>query len=169
MTGRDFPTRSGCRARRPRCFTHFPFSSSSCAWRRSTRAGPYRFRSSSSFRWAAIGGVIATSLRGGLHNDVYFQIGLLTTLGLTTKNAILIVQFAKHGVEQGWGFWKHPGRAKLRFRPIAIGSLASRFRGHQQHRCGRRGPGGDRHRGAGRDGDSNGARRGLLAAVLRSH
>ena len=37
----------------------------------------------------------------GLSNDVYFQIGLLTTLGLTTKNAILIVQFAKDQVEEG--------------------------------------------------------------------
>jgi len=49
-----------------------------------------------------IGGVIATSWRG-LANDVYFQIGLLTVLGLTTKNAILIVQFAKIRVEQGAG------------------------------------------------------------------
>jgi HAE1 family hydrophobic/amphiphilic exporter-1 len=49
-----------------------------------------------------IGGVIASSTRG-LPNDVYFQIGLLSTLGLTTKNAILIVQFAKAGVEQGMG------------------------------------------------------------------
>ena len=49
-----------------------------------------------------IGGVIASTLRG-MPNDVYFQIGLLTTLGLTTKNAILIVQFAKARVERGWG------------------------------------------------------------------
>ena len=49
-----------------------------------------------------IGGVIGSTLRG-LPNDVYFQIGLLTTLGLTTKNAILIVQFAKARVEEGMG------------------------------------------------------------------
>ncbi len=49
-----------------------------------------------------IGGVLASSLRG-LPNDVYFQIGLLTVLGLTTKNAILIVQFAKSHLEQGMG------------------------------------------------------------------
>ncbi len=49
-----------------------------------------------------IGGVIASSSRG-MPNDVYFQIALLTTLGLTTKNAILIVQFAKQGVEKGMG------------------------------------------------------------------
>jgi HAE1 family hydrophobic/amphiphilic exporter-1 len=45
-----------------------------------------------------IGGVIASSTRG-MPNDVYFQIGLLTTLGLTTKNAILIVQFARARVD----------------------------------------------------------------------
>ena len=48
-----------------------------------------------------IGGIIASSLRG-MANDVYFQIALLTTLGLTTKNAILIVQFAKTGLNKGW-------------------------------------------------------------------
>jgi HAE1 family hydrophobic/amphiphilic exporter-1 len=75
----------------------------------------------------AIGGVIATSLRG-LHNDVYFQIGLLTTLGLTTKNAILIVQFAKQGVEQGMGLIEATLEgAKLRFRPIMMTSLAFGF------------------------------------------
>ena len=75
----------------------------------------------------AVGGVIATSLRG-LHNDVYFQIGLLTTLGLTTKNAILIVQFAKQGVEQGMGLLEATLEgAKLRFRPIVMTSLAFGF------------------------------------------
>jgi HAE1 family hydrophobic/amphiphilic exporter-1 len=73
----------------------------------------------------AIGGVIATSLRG-MPNDVYFQIGLLTTLGLTTKNAILIVQFAKARVEQeGMGMIEATlEAAKLRFRPIIMTSLA---------------------------------------------
>jgi len=75
----------------------------------------------------AIGGVIATSLRG-LHNDVYFQIGLLTTLGLATKNAILIVQFAKQGVEQGMSLLEATLEgAKLRFRPIMMTSLAFGF------------------------------------------
>src|SRR4030065_167584 len=50
----------------------------------------------------AIGGVIGSTLRG-LPNDVYFQIGLLTTLGLPTKNAILIVQFAKARGEEEMG------------------------------------------------------------------
>jgi len=74
-----------------------------------------------------IGGVIASSLRG-LPNDVYFQIGVLTTLGLTTKNAILIVQFAKAGVEQGMGLVEATLEgARLRFRPIVMTSLAFGF------------------------------------------
>ena len=75
----------------------------------------------------AVGGVIASTLRG-LPNDVYFQIGLLTTLGLTTKNAILIVQFAKAGVEQGMGLVEATLEgARLRFRPIIMTSLAFGF------------------------------------------
>jgi hydrophobe/amphiphile efflux-1 (HAE1) family protein len=75
----------------------------------------------------ALGGVIASTLRG-LPNDVYFQIGLLTTLGLTTKNAILIVQFAKARVEQGMGLIEATLEgARLRFRPIVMTSLAFGF------------------------------------------
>ncbi|HNQ64484.1 MAG TPA: efflux RND transporter permease subunit [Smithella sp.] len=74
-----------------------------------------------------IGGIIASSLRG-MANDVYFQIALLTTLGLTTKNAILIVQFAKGGVEQGMGLIEATLKGvKLRFRPIVMTSLAFGF------------------------------------------
>jgi HAE1 family hydrophobic/amphiphilic exporter-1 len=74
-----------------------------------------------------IGGVIATGLRG-LHNDVYFQIGLLTTMGLTVKNAILIVQFAKARVEQGMDLIEATLEGtKLRFRPIVMTSLAFGF------------------------------------------
>jgi HAE1 family hydrophobic/amphiphilic exporter-1 len=74
-----------------------------------------------------IGGVIATSLRG-LPNDVYFQIGLLTTLGLTAKNGILIVQFARAKVEQGRGLIEAVLEgARLRFRPIVMTSLAFGF------------------------------------------
>jgi HAE1 family hydrophobic/amphiphilic exporter-1 len=74
-----------------------------------------------------IGGVIASTLRG-LPNDVYFQIGLLTTLGLTTKNAILIVQFAKARVEQGMGLIEATLEGtRLRFRPIVMTSLAFGF------------------------------------------
>ena len=74
-----------------------------------------------------IGGIIASSLRG-LANDVYFQIALLTTLGLATKNAILIVQFAKSGLEAGMGLMEAAREAaKLRFRPILMTSLAFGF------------------------------------------
>jgi multidrug efflux pump len=75
----------------------------------------------------AIGGIIATSLRG-LTNGIYFQIGLLTTLGLTAKNAILIVQFSKARVEAGMDLVQATLEgAKLRFRPILMTSLAFGF------------------------------------------
>ncbi|HXK62349.1 MAG TPA: efflux RND transporter permease subunit, partial [Acidobacteriota bacterium] len=74
-----------------------------------------------------IGGVLASSLRG-LPNDVYFQIGLLTVLGLTTKNAILIVQFAKTRLEEGADLFEATiEAAKLRLRPIVMTSLAFGF------------------------------------------
>jgi HAE1 family hydrophobic/amphiphilic exporter-1 len=74
-----------------------------------------------------IGGVIASSF-AGLPNDVYFQIGLLTILGLTTKNAILIVQFAKARVEEGMDLIEATLEgAKLRLRPIVMTSLAFGF------------------------------------------
>ena len=74
-----------------------------------------------------IGGVLASSWRG-LPNDVYFQIGLLTVLGLTTKNAILIVQFAQVHLEQGMGLVEATIQgAKLRLRPIVMTSLAFGF------------------------------------------
>jgi hydrophobe/amphiphile efflux-1 (HAE1) family protein len=74
-----------------------------------------------------IGGVIASTMRG-LPNDVYFQIGLLTTLGLTTKNAILIVQFARARVDEGARLTAATlEAAKLRLRPIIMTSLAFGF------------------------------------------
>jgi len=74
-----------------------------------------------------IGGVLASGSRG-LSNDVYFQIGLLTTLGLTTKNAILIVQFAKARLEKGMGLIDATLEGSLlRFRPIIMTSLAFGF------------------------------------------
>jgi HAE1 family hydrophobic/amphiphilic exporter-1 len=74
-----------------------------------------------------IGGVLASTWRG-LPNDVYFQIGLLTVLGLTTKNAILIVQFAKLRVEGGMGLIEATLEgARLRLRPIVMTSLAFGF------------------------------------------
>jgi len=74
-----------------------------------------------------IGGVIASTMRG-MPNDVYFQIGLLTTLGLTTKNAILIVQFARARVDEGASLIDATlEAAKLRLRPIIMTSLAFGF------------------------------------------
>jgi len=74
-----------------------------------------------------IGGVIASSQRG-MPNDVYFQLGLLITLGLTTKNAILIVQFARAKVDAGMGLIEATLEAsKLRLRPIIMTSLAFGF------------------------------------------
>jgi len=72
-----------------------------------------------------IGGFIATTLRG-LSSDVYFQIGMLNTLGLATKNAILIVQFAMAGVKQGAGLIEAALQAvKLRLRPILMTSITT--------------------------------------------
>jgi HAE1 family hydrophobic/amphiphilic exporter-1 len=74
-----------------------------------------------------IGGILASSFRG-LSNDVYFQIGLLSTLGLTTKNAILIVQYAQIKMQEGMGLIEATLEgAKLRFRPIVMTSLAFGF------------------------------------------
>jgi len=73
------------------------------------------------------GAALATFARD-LYNDVYFQIGFLTTLGLTTKNAILIAQFAKERMAQGIGLVAATVEAsKLRFRPIIMTSLAFFF------------------------------------------
>ncbi|MDQ2139004.1 efflux RND transporter permease subunit [Alcaligenaceae bacterium A4P071] len=71
-----------------------------------------------------IGAVVATLLRG-MSNDVYFQVGLLTTIGLAAKNAILIVEFAKEHWEQGASLKEaavHAARQRLR--PILMTSLA---------------------------------------------
>ncbi|MEN6441436.1 MAG: efflux RND transporter permease subunit [Syntrophobacter sp.] len=74
-----------------------------------------------------IGSIVAASIRG-FPNDVYFQIGLLTVLGLTTKNAILIVQFAMGKVKEGMGLVEATLEgAKLRLRPIIMTSLAFGF------------------------------------------
>lgn len=72
-----------------------------------------------------IGGFAAAALRG-LPSDVYFQIGLLNTLGLSTKNAILIVQFAMAGVAQGLGLAEASIQAvRLRLRPILMTSTTT--------------------------------------------
>ena len=71
-----------------------------------------------------IGALMATSMRG-LSNDVYFQVGLLTTIGLASKNAILIVEFAKELHEQGRTLTEAAIEAcRMRLRPIIMTSLA---------------------------------------------
>jgi hydrophobe/amphiphile efflux-1 (HAE1) family protein len=73
------------------------------------------------------GATLATWSRG-LHNDVYFQIGFLTTLGLTTKNAILIIQFARERLAHGEGLMEATlGAVRVRFRPVIMTSLAFFF------------------------------------------
>jgi HAE1 family hydrophobic/amphiphilic exporter-1 len=73
------------------------------------------------------GATLATWSRG-LHNDVYFQIGFLTTLGLTTKNAILIIQFAKERMSRGEGLIEATlGAVRVRFRPVIMTSMAFFF------------------------------------------
>ncbi|WP_416424292.1 efflux RND transporter permease subunit [Pseudomonas sp. App30] len=71
-----------------------------------------------------IGALVATSLRG-LSNDVFFQVGLLVTVGLAAKNAILIVEFAKELHEQGLSLFEAATQAcRMRLRPIVMTSLA---------------------------------------------
>ena len=71
-----------------------------------------------------IGALIAMNGRG-LPNDVFFQVGLLTTVGLATKNAILIVEFAKEFYEKGSGLVEATLHAvRVRLRPILMTSLA---------------------------------------------
>ncbi|HLX22290.1 MAG TPA: efflux RND transporter permease subunit, partial [Usitatibacter sp.] len=77
--------------------------------------------------FGTFGALLAVTLRG-LTNDVYFQIGLVTLLGLAAKNAILIVEFALMKSQEGLSI---PAAAleaaRLRFRPILMTSLAFIF------------------------------------------
>jgi multidrug efflux pump len=71
-----------------------------------------------------LGALLAATLRG-LENDVFFQVGLLTTVGLSAKNAILIVEFAQDLRHQGMGTVEAAVEAaRLRLRPILMTSLA---------------------------------------------
>ncbi len=71
-----------------------------------------------------IGAVLAATLRG-LYNDIYFQVGLLATMGLAAKNAILIVEFAEAALRRGIDASEAAlSAARLRLRPILMTSLA---------------------------------------------
>jgi multidrug efflux pump len=74
-----------------------------------------------------VGAVMAVTLRV-LPNDIYLQIGLLTTIGLSTKNAILIIQFIKEQMSQGHELVEATLAAvKIRLRPVIMTSLAFFF------------------------------------------
>ena len=74
-----------------------------------------------------VGAVTAVTLRA-LPNDIYMQIGLLTTIGLSTKNAILIIQFIKDRLSHGHGLVQATLEAvKIRLRPVLMTSLAFFF------------------------------------------
>ncbi len=74
-----------------------------------------------------VGAIVACTLRG-MPNNVYFQIGFLTTMGLSTKNAILIIQFIKEQMRQGLGMMDATLAAvRIRFRPVIMTSLAFFF------------------------------------------
>jgi multidrug efflux pump len=74
-----------------------------------------------------VGAVMAVTLRV-LPNDIYLQIGLLTTIGLSTKNAILIIQFIKDQMHQGHELVEATLMAvKIRLRPVIMTSLAFFF------------------------------------------
>ena len=71
-----------------------------------------------------LGAVLANTFRG-MERDVYFQVAMLTTVGLTSKNAILIVEFAKEHLEKGAGVIEATMHAvRDRLRPIVMTSLA---------------------------------------------
>ncbi|HLY96866.1 MAG TPA: efflux RND transporter permease subunit, partial [Sideroxyarcus sp.] len=74
-----------------------------------------------------LGALLAVFLRG-LPNDVYFKVGLIVIIGLSTKNAILIIEFARHLQEQGKDLIESTLEAcRLRFRPILMTSIAFIF------------------------------------------
>ena len=77
--------------------------------------------------FALTGALIAILVRG-MPNDIYFQIGLITLIGLAAKNAILIVEFASQKMEEGMPLMEAAVEAaRLRFRPIVMTSMAFVF------------------------------------------
>ncbi|UFS61619.1 multidrug efflux RND transporter permease subunit [Sulfurimonas sp. HSL-3221] len=74
--------------------------------------------------FALLGATLAVYFRG-LENDIYFQVGLVTLVGLTAKNAILIVEFAQQKLREGLDLYQATIEgARIRFRPIVMTSLA---------------------------------------------
>jgi HAE1 family hydrophobic/amphiphilic exporter-1/multidrug efflux pump len=74
-----------------------------------------------------LGALLAATLTG-LSNDIYLQVGLITTIGVAAKNAILIVEFAEERMREGMSaFDAAVAAGKLRLRPILMTSLAFIF------------------------------------------
>ena len=74
--------------------------------------------------FALLGAALGVLLRG-LENDIYFQVGLVTLVGLAAKNAILIVEFAQQKLREGLSLYEATvAGARIRFRPIVMTSLA---------------------------------------------
>lgn len=70
-------------------------------------------------------GAVLLAITQGMANDVYFQVGIVTVIGLSAKNAILIVEFAKDAYAQGEDLYKATiDAARMRFRPILMTSFA---------------------------------------------
>jgi hypothetical protein len=117
-----------------------------------------------------LGTVFATTFRG-MERDVYFQVAMLTTVGLSSKNAILIIQFAKQHYDEGMaivearvgGRARPPASDHHDFASVWIGRIAAR---HRHWRRLRRAAGG-RHRRAGRHGRRHRTRHLLHSPVLR--
>ena len=71
-----------------------------------------------------LGAVLLVSAKG-MANDVYFQVGMVTVIGLSAKNAILIIEFAKDAVARGGDMIESTVEAaRMRFRPIIMTSFA---------------------------------------------
>ena len=117
-----------------------------------------------------VGAVLFVTVRG-LINDVYLQIGLLTTMGLAAKNAILMIEFAEQAERSGARVIDAAlEAAKIRLRPNPDDLDRLHGRRVSAGDCDRRGreqPYRDRHRGDRRDADRDGARDLLHPAVLR--
>lgn len=74
--------------------------------------------------FALLGASLGVYLRG-LENDIYFQVGLITLVGLTAKNAILVVEFAQQKLREGFSLYDATIEgARIRLRPIIMTSLA---------------------------------------------
>lgn len=84
-----------------------------------------------------IGALLATWMRG-LENDVYFQVGLLTVIGLSAKNAILIVEFANEMNQKGHDLFEATLHMPSAFTPDSddlAGIYLRRIANGNQHRC----------------------------------